>query len=378
MQLYSNAGFSLDLSGAVMDRALLFLDGCYRFPEIFAEGRLCKTNLSSNTAFRGFGGPQGAFTAEVIIDHIARFLKLDPVQVREKNLYNEGDLTYYGFPVVKSLRRSWDECKARSSYAQRYEEIKQFNSKNRWRKRGMALVPSKYGIGFTANFLNQGGALVNIYTDGSVLVTHGGVEMGQGINTKVIQVVATELNIPVHQVHIAEMATDKVPNASPSAASMSADIYCMAALNATKELNARLKPYREKFPKDAHFKDIVSSAYYDRLNLSAQGFFKSEHKGFDFEKGVGAPWRYFTMGTACTEVEIDTLTGDHKILRTDLVLDIGNALNPSIDIGQIEGAFMQGAGLYSIEEMVWGDENNKWVQPGKLGSVGPGNYKIRN
>jgi xanthine dehydrogenase/oxidase len=200
--------------------------------------------------------------------------------------------------------------------------------------------------------------------------------MGQGLHSKVAQVVATEFDIPLEKVHIKEMATDKIANASPTAASMGSDTYAMAALNAAKQITARLAPYRTKDP-HATFAELAVKAYFDRVNLTAHGFFKSEHEGYDIMTGKGKPWRYFTLGTACTEVEVDCLTGDHKILRTDLVLDIGNPINPAIDIGQIEGAFMQGAGWVSIEELIWGDNQHEWVRTkGRLQSNGPGAYKI--
>jgi len=376
LKLYSNGGISSDLSFPVLDRALLFCDSCYNIPNLRNEGRVCKTNLPSNTAFRGFGGPQGQLITEAWVEHVARTLHKRPEEIREMNLYNEGEKTYYGTPVTKSVKRSWFECKESSSFDKRVQEIEEYNQRNRWRKRGITMMPSKYGIAFTANFLNQGGALVNVYVDGTVLVTHGGVEMGQGLHTKVAQVVASEFGVPVRDVHIKEMATDKVPNASPTAASMGSDIYGMAALNAARQITDRLRPYREKMP-HASFEEIVHKAYFDRVNLSAQGFFKSEHEGYDIMKNTGNPWRYFTLGTACTEVEVDCLTGDHKILRSDLVVDVGNPINPAIDIGQIEGAFMQGAGWVSIEELMWGDEQHPWVRPrGRLQTAGPGAYKI--
>jgi len=376
LQLYLNCGFSHDLSVPVLDRALLFCDSCYRIPNFRNVGKMCKTNMPSNTAFRGFGGPQGHLFTESWIEHAAQVLKIPSEELRERNLYNEGDFTYYGFPVPRSVRRSWEICKQSSDFLKRKAEVENYNKEHRWRKRGLSIIPSKYGIAFTANFLNQGTALVHVYTDGSVAVTHGGVEMGQGLNTKVAQVVATELGISVDKIHIREMATDKIPNASATAASMGSDIYGMAAWKACQELNERLKPYRKSMP-NASFAEIAQKAYLDRVNLSSQGFFKSEHEGYNIETGKGKPWRYFTVGAGCTEVEIDCLTGDHKILRTDLVVDIGTPINPSIDIGQIEGAFMQGAGWVTIEELVWGDDQHSWVKPkGRLATNGPGSYKL--
>jgi xanthine dehydrogenase/oxidase len=377
VKLWSNGGFSFDLSGPVLERAVLFCDGCYNWPALRSEGRICKTNMPSNTAFRGFGGPQGQVAAETMIDHLATALGYeDPAQLREQNLYEDGDKTYYGQVVTKNIRASWQKCKTNAAYAERREAIQQYNSENKHRKRGIVLLPSKYGIAFTFYTLNQGGALVHVYTDGSVLVSHGGVEMGQGLHTKVAQTVATELGIPVSQVHIREMATDKVANAPPTAASLGSDTYAFAALDAAKQINARLSKIRERNP-GMPFAQLASEAFMNRINLSANGFFRSEHKGFNWESGTGEPWRYFTLGTACVEVEIDCLTGDFKNLRTDMVVDIGKPINPAIDIGQIEGAFVQGAGLYTIEELVWGDDQHPWVHPrGRNATSGPGNYKI--
>ncbi|PRP86577.1 xanthine dehydrogenase-like [Planoprotostelium fungivorum] len=376
LQLYANGGMSHDLSVAVLDRALLFCDSSYNVPALRNKGRVARTNIPSHTAFRGFGGPQGYLTAEAYVEHVASFLKLRPEVVRERNLYNEGDLTYYNFPVTKSVRRSWDECKISSKFQDRLQEIEIYNSQNRHRKRGITLIPSKYGVAFNAMFLNQGSAMIHIYLDGTILVTHGGIEMGQGLNTKVAQVVANELGVHISHVRIKEMATDKIPNASPSAASMSTDIYGGAALDAARQLAERLRPYREK-DSGATLGQLAVKAYFDRVSLSAQGFFKSEHEGYDIMTNKGKVWRYFTLGTACTEVEIDTLTGDHKVRRVDLVLDVGDPINPTIDIGQVEGAFMQGAGLVSIEELAWGDNQHPWIkQGGKLQTAGPGTYKI--
>ncbi len=376
-ELISNGGFSLDLSGPVLERAVLFCDGCYNFPAIRTRGRIAKTNLPSNTAFRGFGGPQGMFAAEAAMEHLAAKLNIeDPSQLREANLYNDGDLTYYGHVVTKNVRASFEQCKRESSYDQRRAEIAQFNAQNSHRKRGICLMPAKYGIAFTFFALNQGGALVHVYTDGTVLVSHGGIEMGQGLNTKVAQAVATELRVPLSHVHIREMATDKVPNAPPTAASLGSDTYVFAALEAARKINSRLQPLREAEP-SATLHDLALKAFLQRIELTAQGFFRSEHKGFDWTTGKGEPWRYFTLGTACSEVEIDCLTGDFKLLRSDLVVDIGKSINPAIDIGQIEGAFVQGAGLWTIEEHVIGDEQHKWIKPGgRNATIGPGAYKI--
>jgi len=237
------------------------------------------------------------------------------------------------------------------------------------------MIPTKFGIAFTFTALNQGAALINVYTDGTVLITHGGVEMGQGLHTKVMQVVANALNVGIQDVHVSETATDKIPNASATAASQGTDLYCMAALKACEILNERLAPYRERMPGES-LKKIAQAAWFDRVNLAAQAFYKVPVSGFDFDKGQRKPFNYFTSGVAATEVQVDTLTGDHRILRTDIVMDVGKPINPAIDIGQIEGAFVQGAGWLTIEELVWGDKDHPWVRSGRLKTNGPGAYKI--
>jgi len=259
----------------------------------------------------------------------------------------------------------------------RVKLIEKHNQTNRI-KRGISIIPTKFGIAFTFVTLNQGGALVNIYTDGTVLITHGGVEMGQGLHQKVCQVAATLLDIPLDKVFVSETSTDKVPNSSATAASMGSDLYGDAVKNACDQLNERLAPYRKKLGEKATLKDIAISAYLDRVNLSAQGFFAPPNIGFTFDeaKGKGNAFRYFTQGVACSEVEVDPLTGDYSTLRTDLIMDVGHSISPGIDIGQIEGAFVQGMGLFTIEELVRGDEAHQWVKKGILQTRGPGNYKI--
>jgi len=375
--LYSNAGWCLDLSVPVMHRGLFHIDNVYWIPNIRAFGRVCKTNMPSHTAFRGFGGPQGLMVAEAAIDHVARHLGMPGHELRAMNLYGEGQKTHFNQVLTNNtIGRAWDQCKKRSGFDARLQKVKAFNSASRWRKRGIALVPTKFGIAFTAKFMNQGGALVHVYTDGSVLVTHGGTEMGQGLHTKMIQVAAGALGVPIDMVHIAETATDKVPNTSPTAASMSSDINGMAVFRACEKIAARLKPLRDTLPKGTPWKEIVHKAYFERINLSAQGFYKVPDVGYDFKTKSGPGFSYFSFGVACAEVEVDVLTGDHQILRADIVMDVGNSLNPAIDIGQIEGAFTQGMGLFTMEELVWGDSDHKWIRPGNLFTQGPGAYKI--
>uniref|UniRef100_M4C5A8 Xanthine dehydrogenase n=1 Tax=Hyaloperonospora arabidopsidis (strain Emoy2) TaxID=559515 RepID=M4C5A8_HYAAE len=383
--IYSNAGYSMDLSLAVMDRALFHCDNAYSISNLRCNGTLCRTNLPTNTAFRGFGGPQGLFVAETYIDHIARTLTIPPEEVRSRNMYHEGQSTHFGQVLEDfNLRTLWQHTIDRSRFESKKTDVEAFNQKNRWKKRGISILPSKFGISFTAKFMNQGGSLVHVYADGSVLVSHGGVEMGQGLHTKVIQVAALAFGIPHEQIHIDDTSTDKVPNSQPSAASMSTDLYGMATLDACEQILARLAPVRERLGPDAPFCDVTNAAYMARINMSAQGFYivSNDRCGYDFTKSVaenvaiGTAFNYFTTGVACTVVELDVLTGDFHMLSVDILMDLGASINPAIDIGQIEGAFMQGFGLFALEELVWGDDEHPWVKRGNLFTRGPGAYKI--
>ncbi|KAG5876925.1 hypothetical protein JTB14_007388 [Gonioctena quinquepunctata] len=368
-ELYSNAGYSNDLSYAVMEKALTHFENAYHIPVITVKGFLCKTNLPSNTAFRGFGGPQGMYLGECIAQHVADYLKMDPFIISEKNLYKEGDVTHYNQKLTDStLERCWKECIETSQYYHKKESVKKFNRENRYKKRGISVIPTKYGISYSEIFLNQAGALVLIYRDGSVLITHGGTEMGQGLHTKMIQVASRALEIPVAKIHISETATDKVPNTSATAASSGSDLNGMAIINACSILKNRLKPYKEANP-EGTWEQWVDSAYFDRVSLAVSGFYKTPEVGYNFDTGEGLLYNYFTYGAACTEVEIDTLTGDHQVLRTDIVMDLGESLNPAIDIGQIEGGFLQGYGLFVLEEMVYSPKGDTYTK-------GPGTYKI--
>ncbi|XP_044755537.1 xanthine dehydrogenase [Coccinella septempunctata] len=369
IKIYCNAGYSMDLSPSLLERAMTHFENAYYIPVAHVEGYVCKTNLPSNTAFRGFGGPQGMYVGETIIREIADFLHKDVVELSELNLYKEGDLTHYNMKLVNcAVRRCWTECLSSSNYHSRRKEVDLFNKRNLYKKRGLSVIPTKFGIAFTATFLNQGGALVLVYTDGSVLITHGGVEMGQGLYIKTLQVASSALGIPVTDIHISETSTDKVPNTSPTAASTGSDLNGMAVLEACRTITQRLEPYKKANP-NGTWKEWVSKAYYDRVCLSAVGFCKTPDIGYDWDKGEGNLFNYFTYGTACSEVEIDTLTGDHQVVRTDIVMDLGESINPAIDIGQIEGAFMQGYGLFVLEEMVYSPSGMTFTR-------GPGTYKI--
>mmetsp|Transcript_75814 Transcript_75814/g.158036 ORF Transcript_75814/g.158036 Transcript_75814/m.158036 type:complete len:1399 (+) Transcript_75814:266-4462(+) len=380
INFYCNAGFSQDLSEAVLGRALFHADSCYKFPNVRVVGKMCKTNTVSNTAYRGFGGPQGLILGEAVLEHLAAKLNVSSNELRTKNMYNyEGDVTHF-FQKLEHcpLQRMWKDLYESSDFQKRELAAQDFNKANRWRKRGIAMFPTKFGISFTAKFMNQGAALVHIYTDGTVLVSHGGTEMGQGLHTKILQVAARALGIPVADVHIRETATDAVANTSPTAASASSDLYGMAVLNACEQLNKRLEPYMKAA--NGVFKKAVNSAFFDRCDLTAHGHYKTPGIGYNwFESDCskrGKPFNYFTYGAACSEVEIDVLTGDMRILRADVLMDLGNSLNPAIDVGQIEGAFTQGVGWSTIEETVWGCDEFPWLKPGNCFTRGPGTYKI--
>ncbi|KAI5852575.1 Molybdopterin-binding domain of aldehyde dehydrogenase-domain-containing protein [Morchella snyderi] len=368
--VFCNAGWSQDLSGAVCDRSLSHIDNCYKIPNVDVRGRLCKTNTMSNTAFRGFGGPQGMFIAESYMEEISDKLGIPVHKLRELNVYKEGQTTHYNQKL-----KDWhvpmilDSLKTEADFEKRRQDVDEFNKTHKWKKRGLSLIPTKFGISFTAIFLNQAGALVHIYHDGSILVAHGGTEMGQGLHTKMVMVAAEALGVPMDAVFISETSTNTVPNTSATAASASSDLNGYAVYNACQQLNERLKPYREKLGPDATMKDLAHAAYFDRVNLSANGFYKTPDIGYIWGPNTGQMYFYYTQGAALAEVEIDTLTGDWTCLRADIKMDIGRSINPAIDYGQIEGAFVQGQGLFTTEESLW-------MNNGQLATRGPGNYKI--
>ncbi|XBJ24469.1 hypothetical protein VPH35_002343 [Triticum aestivum] len=376
LEIYNNGGNSLDLSLAVLERAVFHSENVYAIPNIRVSGKVCFTNFPSNTAFRGFGGPQGMLIAENWIHHMATELKRSPEEIKELNFQSEGTELYYGQLLQNCTMHSvWDELKASCNILEARKAVNVFNSENRWRKRGIAMVPTKFGISFTAKFMNQAGALVQVYTDGTVLVTHGGVEMGQGLHTKIAQVAASSLDIPISCVFISETSTDKVPNASPTAASASSDLYGAAVLDACQQIKARMEPIASR-GNHKSFAELAQACYMERVDLSAHGFYITPDIGFDWIAGKGSPFNYFTYGAAFAEVEIDTLTGDFHTRTADIVMDLGYSINPAIDIGQIEGAFIQGLGWAAMEELKWGDDNHKWIRPGHLFTCGPGSYKI--
>ncbi|RCI17481.1 hypothetical protein L249_3239 [Ophiocordyceps polyrhachis-furcata BCC 54312] len=371
VDIFNNAGWTLDLSASVVERAMTHSDGCYHIPNVAVRGRVCRTNTMSNTAFRGFGGPQGMFIAETYMEETAERLGMTAERFREINFYRPGAMTHYNQELEDwHVPLMYGQVLAESAYDERRKAIDGFNETHRWRKRGLALIPTKFGISFTALFLNQAGALVHIYHDGSVLVAHGGTEMGQGLHTKLTQIAAQALSVPLEGVLISETATNTVANASPTAASASSDLNGYAVADACRQLNERLAPYRRKLGQGATMAQLAHAAYFDRVNLSAQGFYRTPDIGYTWGENKGKMYFYFTQGVAAAEVEVDTLTGTWTCLRADIKMDVGHSINPAIDYGQIQGAFVQGMGLFTMEESLW------LRSSGTLFTRGPGAYKI--
>lgn len=390
LKMLIGAGFSADLSGPVAIRALCHADNAYYLAESDLSAYCCKTNTQSNTAFRGFGGPQGAFATEYIIDSIARELGLDPLDVRKRNFYGktENNRTPYGQAVEDNvIHELVDQLEASSDYRARRKAINDFNHRSEVIKKGLALTPVKFGISFNVRHFNQAGALVHVYTDGSVLVNHGGTEMGQGLHTKVMQVVAHELGIGFERVRISATDTSKVANTSATAASTGADLNAKAAQNAAQKIRQRLVEFvAETYsvsPDSIAFADgliqatdhqwkfdeIIVQAYQARVQLWSDGFYKTPGLSWDADSLHGNPFYYYAYGAAVAEVAIDTLTGESRLLRADLLHDAGNPLNPAIDKGQVEGAFIQGAGWLTSEELLWNEQ-------GRLLTHAPSTYKI--
>ncbi len=389
-QFAARCGFSADLSGPVTDRALFHADNAYYYPNVKLTSRPIKTNTVSNTAFRGFGGPQGAIVAERMIEEIAYALGKDPLDVRKANVYGIGerDVTPYHQTVEDNiLERLIGELEETSDYRKRRAEIVAHNAKGGVVRRGIALTPVKFGISFTATWFNQAGALLHVYKDGSIMINHGGTEMGQGLNTKVAQIVAEAFGVALGRVKITATATDKVPNTSATAASSGTDLNGMAALDACEQIKARLVGFAtERWGAECSdlqfvdgkvlcggaehaWADFVSQAYMARVQLSAAGFYKTPKIHWDRDKGQGRPFYYFAYGAACSEVWVDTLTGEYRVERADVLHDVGRSLNPVLDKGQVEGAFIQGMGWLTTEELWWDDK-------GCLRTHAPSTYKI--
>ncbi|MDE1948690.1 MAG: xanthine dehydrogenase molybdopterin binding subunit, partial [Burkholderiales bacterium] len=389
--MISRAGHSADLSGPVMTRALCHFDNAYWLPAVEMYGFSGRTNTQSNTAFRGFGGPQGAIAIESALDSIARALGKDALEVRRANFYGtaSNNVTPYGQTVVDNVIEPLvAELAASSDYAARRSAVAAFNATSPVLKKGIALTPLKFGISFNVVHLNQAGALVHVYTDGSVLVNHGGTEMGQGLNTKVAQVVAHELGLPMAAVRVSATDTDKVANTSATAASTGSDLNGKAAQDAARQIRERLAAFAaerygcsvdavrfargrvEAGASELAFAELVVQAYQARVQLWSDGFYATPGLSWDRETMQGHPFYYFAYGAAVSEVLVDTLTGESRLLRADVLHDVGRSLNPAVDIGQVEGAFIQGMGWLTTEELVW------HPQTGLLTTHAPSTYKI--
>lgn len=390
IELASRCGMSADLSGPINDRALFHCDNAYFLENVRIRSHRCKTHTVSNTAFRGFGGPQGMMVIERVMEDIARSLDKDPLEVRKANLYGieSRNTTPYGMTVEDNvLGRLFATLEASADYWERRQQINAFNSKSPVLKKGLALTPVKFGISFNTPHLNQAGALLHIYTDGSIMLNHGGVEMGQGLNTKVAQVVAEELQVDIEHIKITATSTDKVPNTSATAASSGSDLNGKAAQAAAATLKKRLTAFAaQHYQVDSadiiflpnricigkqviRFKDLVMQAYLGRIPLSATGYYRTPKIYFDAEKGQGRPFFYFAYGASVSEVLVDTLTGEYRVERVDIVHDCGSSINPALDLGQIEGGFIQGMGWLTTEELVFDDR-------GHLRTHAPSTYKI--
>ncbi len=387
--LYARCGCSADLSLGVNDRAMFHADNAYFYPSLEINSYRMKTNTVSNTAFRGFGGPQGTVFAERMMDEIACKLGKDPLDVRLTNLYGpDRDITPYGMQVVDNIApQIMRELETSCDYRKRRTAITKFNAENKYLKKGIALTPVKFGISFTLIHLNQAGALVHVYTDGSVQINHGGTEMGQGLYTKVASIVANEFGIDIDVVKITATTTDKVPNTAPTAASAGTDLNGMAAKNACETIKKRLavlaaeqlncsagdirfSQNKVTCPKgEMNFADLTKKAFLQRVSLSATGFYATPKITWDRENVEGTPFFYFAYGASCSEVTIDTLTGEMKVEQVDILHDVGTSLNPAIEIGQIEGGFVQGMGWLTTEELVFDDR-------GQLRTHAPSTYKI--
>ncbi len=395
--LTSDGGWSLDLSEPVLARALCHIDNAYWVPNIHVHGRIAKTHKTSQTAFRGFGGPQGMIVLEDILGRCAPRLGVDAHELRRRNFYTPGQSTPYGQPVrhAERLAEIWDRLLTSSDFASRTSDVAGFNVDHPHTKRGLAITPVKFGISFNLTAFNQAGALVHVYRDGSVLINHGGVEMGQGLHTKMIQVAATALGVPLELVRLAPTRTDKVPNTSATAASSGADINGGAVKDACDQIRARLNvvaagklgihPDDVRFvdgvitgigfhDKEIAFADLVHDAYFQRVQLWAAGFYRTAGLHWDSERMQGEPFKYFAYGAAVSEVEVDGFTGAYRLRRVDILHDVGDSLSPLIDVGQIEGGFVQGAGWLTLEQLTW--DCSDTPTRGRLATQAASTYKI--
>ncbi len=391
LELFADGGWSLDLSAPILSRAMFHADNCYALRNVEILGRVCRTHHVSHTAFRGFGGPQGMLAIEEVVDRIARRLGLPAHEVREKNFYVPGDTTHYGQTVRDADRigRIWSALKESASFLARRREIAAFNASSPQRQRGLAMTPVKFGISFTTAFYNQAGALVLVYKDGSVQVNHGGTEMGQGLHTKIQQIAAQELGVPLSAIRVMPTRTDKVPNTSATAASSGSDLNGAAVRAACETLRGRLaavaaaalrtqpaaltfedgRIHRADTGEWATFAEVVAQAYLARVSLFATGHYATPDVHFDKEKGTGKPFHYFAYGAAATEVEVDGWTGQYRFPRVDILHDVGDSISPLVDRGQVEGGFLQGLGWMTSEELVWS-------RAGVLQTAGASTYKL--
>ena len=392
VQLYSDGGYSLDLSRPVMQRALFHIDNCYRLDNVEVVGVVVRTHKTSQTAFRGFGGPQAMVVMEEVIDRVARRLSLPPHEVRSRNFYREGDTTHYGQTVDQAERitRIWDELRRDASFEQRWADTERFNATHVHAKRGIAITPVKFGIAFTTAFFNQAGALVLLYQDGSVQVNHGGTEMGQGLHTKMLQVAAEALGVNREAIRMMPTRTDKVPNTSATAASSGSDLNGAAVRQACLAIKRRLAEVAAiEFsvpPEEVEFEGgnvfprggrdsatslgaLAQRAYLQRVPLFATGYYGTPNLHYDDEKGRGHPFHYFAYGSAIVEVEVDGFTGQYGFRRVDILHDAGDSISPLVDRGQVEGAFVQGVGWLTREELLWNSE-------GRLITNGASTYKL--
>jgi xanthine dehydrogenase large subunit len=390
VKMYVNCGWSADLSGPVADRAIFHTDNAYFLSDVEIISYRCRTNVQSHTAFRGFGGPQGVILVETVLGNIARTLKLDPLDVRKRNFYGTGDrdVTHYRMKVEDNILHPLvARLEEHAHYRDRRAAIAKWNAASPVIKRGLAITPVKFGISFTATLFNQAGALVHVYTDGSVQVNHGGTEMGQGLNTKVAQIVADELGVPFGRVRSTAADTSKVPNASATAASSGTDLNGRAAQYAARNVRDNLASFVAGLDNcgagavrfaggkvispdtTRDFDEVVKAAHANRIQLWSHGFYRTPKIHYDKVTLTGRPFYYFAYGAACSEVAIDTLTGESRVLRVDILHDVGHSVNPAIDVGQIEGGFIQGVGWLTTEQLVWNDK-------GLLTTHAPSTYKI--
>ncbi|WP_141014302.1 xanthine dehydrogenase molybdopterin binding subunit [Nocardioides sambongensis] len=374
--LISDGGWSLDLSEPVLSRALCHIDNAYYLPHVRVDGRVARTNKTSQTAFRGFGGPQGMLVIEDLLGRCAPELGIDPAELRRRNFYADDQPTPYGQPVrhASRLDRAWRQVVEGGDLAARRDRIAASNAETPHAKRGLAITPVKFGISFNFTAFNQAGALVHVYKDGSVLINHGGTEMGQGLHTKMLQVAATALGVPLPRVRLAPTRTDKVPNTSATAASSGADLNGAAVKDACEQILARLAPVRTRLGGNATWDEVVKAAYLDRVQLWAAGFYRTEGLSWDPTTMTGEPFKYFAYGVAAAEVTVDGFTGAYTVDRVDIVHDVGDSLSPLVDLGQIEGGFVQGLGWLTLEDLRW--DTSDGPGRGRLATAGASTYKL--